>query len=196
MPARLARFDRWRVRELAGEDIGLPPGSAVPPPRLVGYQFARLPVAAALAFLVYLWWSNAVQLLLLPVLQPTGALVFFDYRLGEVSLSPGGVALGSALGFAFVFAGAQIVRAVPAVDARLARWLLGPSRPTVLPDREADPGPGTGRGGGRSERRRIERDLHDGFQPKLVSLAAQLGLAMVRFDRIPPRPVAARPGAR
>jgi signal transduction histidine kinase len=36
-----------------------------------------------------------------------------------------------------------------------------------------------------AERRRIERDLHDGLQPLLVSLAVDLGLAEARFGKDP-----------
>jgi signal transduction histidine kinase len=36
-----------------------------------------------------------------------------------------------------------------------------------------------------AERRRIERDLHDGFQPLLVSLAVDLGIAEARFEKDP-----------
>lgn len=36
-----------------------------------------------------------------------------------------------------------------------------------------------------TERRRIERDLHDGLQPRLVSLALELGIARSRFERDP-----------
>jgi signal transduction histidine kinase len=45
-----------------------------------------------------------------------------------------------------------------------------------------------------AERRRIERDLHDGLQPRLVSLAVSLGLAEARLDHDPEgiRPLLAR----
>jgi signal transduction histidine kinase len=36
-----------------------------------------------------------------------------------------------------------------------------------------------------AERRRIERDLHDGLQPRLVALAVDLGLAEARFEKDP-----------
>jgi signal transduction histidine kinase len=36
-----------------------------------------------------------------------------------------------------------------------------------------------------AERRRIERDLHDGLQPRLVSLAVDLGIAEARFGKDP-----------
>ena len=192
LSAWLARFDRWRVLHLGGQDIGPAPplNSPVPLLRLAGYQLARFPAAAALAFLAYVWWSNTIVLLLLPVSPGPGfPIVFSRWRLGEVVLTPGGAALGSALGIAFVLAGVQILRAAAAIDAGLARALLGPSRMSseiarlsharALAVQAAE-----------SERRRIERDLHDGFQPRLVSLAAQLGLAMARFDR---DPAAARP---
>jgi signal transduction histidine kinase len=185
LPERLARFDRWRVQRLACVDIGPAPGGRVPPPRLARYQLARLPAAAALAFLVYFWFSNAIVMLLLPVSQPTaGPLVFFNHRLGEVSLSPAGAALGFALGIVLAFAGVQILRAAAAVDADLARALLGPSRLSSEIARLTQ-ARALAVEAAESERRRIERDLHDGFQPRLVSLAAQLGLAMVRFDRDP-----------
>ena len=78
----------------------------------------------------------------------------------------------------------QVLLAAAAIDAALARALLGPTRESAEIARltraralavEA----------AESERCRIERDLHDGFQPRLVSLAAQIGLAMARFDRDP-----------
>ena len=186
LSARLARFDRWRVRRLAGEDIEPPPwNNPVPPLRLAGYQLARLPAAAALAFLAYVWWANTIFFLLLPM--PTHAsfpIVFDRWRLGEVVLTPGGIALGFAIGIVFVFAGVQILRAAAAVDAGLARALLGPSRLSSEVARLSQ-ARALAVEAAESERRRIERDLHDGFQPRLVSLAAQLGLAMARFDRDP-----------
>jgi len=36
-----------------------------------------------------------------------------------------------------------------------------------------------------AERRRMERDLHDGLQPRLVALAVDLGLAEARFEKDP-----------
>lgn len=36
-----------------------------------------------------------------------------------------------------------------------------------------------------SERRRIERNLHDGLQPRFVSLTVDLGIAEAHFERDP-----------
>lgn len=192
MSAQMARFDGWRVRRLGGQDIGPDPpwSSPVPPLRLAGYQLARFPVAAALAFLAYVWWYNAVVLLLLPVSSGPGLpVVISRWRLAEVVLTPGGVALGFALGIVLVLGGIQVLRAAAAVDAGLARALLGPSRHSAEIARLSHTR-ALAVQAAESERRRIERDLHDGFQPRLVSLAAQLGLAIARFDR---DPAAARP---
>jgi signal transduction histidine kinase len=69
-------------------------------------------------------------------------------------------------------------------DEGLARALLGPSRGEALALRveslarsRADLVDAAD-----AERRRIERDLHDGAQQRLVSLAMNLGMARERFD--------------
>jgi len=84
-------------------------------------------------------------------------------------------------GIAGLFAAAWLTAGVAALDARAARALLGPSRAEELEHRverltqtragavdAAD-----------AERRRLERDLHDGTQQRLVSLAINLGMARV-----------------
>jgi signal transduction histidine kinase len=72
-------------------------------------------------------------------------------------------------------------------DEALARALLGPSRSEQLSLRlesltrsRAEIVAATD-----SERRRIERDLHDGAQQRLVSLAMNLGMARARFTSMP-----------
>jgi signal transduction histidine kinase len=202
LAARLARFEQWRVRQFAGARIELAL-AAEPSPRLswrqrqrawarsapalraAVYQLARLPVVAASVFVAYVWWQNTIVLLLLPLSSPARfPIVFFGWRLGEVVLGPGGIALGFAGGIVSVFAGAQIVRAASAIDVALARALLGPSRLSSEVARLSKTR-ALALEAAESERRRIERDLHDGIQPKLVSLAMQLGLARARFDRDP-----------
>ena len=183
LPARLARVDRWRVLCLNGMDIRahvLPQS-----PRLVWYQIARFPAAVALAALAYLWWVNNLLLLILPFLaQRRFPIVLYGWQLGDVAVSPGGVTAGVVLGVVLVFAGVQVLLAAAAIDAALARALLGPSRESAEIARLTQ-ARAMAVEAAESERRRIERDLHDGFQPRLVALAAQIGLAMARFDRDP-----------
>ena len=83
------------------------------------------------------------------------------------------------LGVAGLLVAPLLTSAVRALDNRAARTLLGPSRAEQLEHRvehltqtragvvdAAD-----------AERRRLERDLHDGTQQRLVSLAINLGMA-------------------
>jgi signal transduction histidine kinase len=77
--------------------------------------------------------------------------------------------------------------AVARVDEAAARGLLGPSRTEVLAERveslarsRADIVAATD-----AERRRIERDLHDGAQQRLISLAMNLGMARANLTDVP-----------
>ena len=96
---------------------------------------------------------------------------------------PAGVFL-TAAGLAALLAAPWYTSAIRALDLRMARALLGPSRADQLEHRvehltqtragvvdAAD-----------AERRRLERDLHDGTQQRLVSLAINLGMARAQAD--------------
>ncbi|MGK5738065.1 histidine kinase [Micromonospora sp. URMC 103] len=79
--------------------------------------------------------------------------------------------------------------ALAAAQAAVARWLLGsPAEATAL--REVTRSRARLVGAYEAERRRIERDLHDGAQPRLTSLTLHLGMA--RLD-VPADSPAARP---
>ncbi|MEV6483408.1 sensor histidine kinase [Streptomyces sp. NPDC051576] len=73
------------------------------------------------------------------------------------------------------------------LDTRAARLLLGPSRSERLARRVEDLA--ESRAGAvdaaDAERRRIERDLHDGAQQRLVSLAVNLGIARATLTDLP-----------
>jgi signal transduction histidine kinase len=91
------------------------------------------------------------------------------------------------LAVAVVFAAPWLARGVSRLDERAARALLGPSRSEELAERvetlarsRADIVKATD-----AERRRIERDLHDGAQQRLVSLAMNLGIARARLTDLP-----------
>ncbi|GED98094.1 sensor histidine kinase [Gordonia crocea] len=95
---------------------------------------------------------------------------------------------------AWVFAVVAVVAAVavlvfaPALDAVIDRWLLSPS-PTAVLRRQVDALADARQGAvssAQSERYRIERDLHDSVQPRLVSLAMTIGLARTKLDTDPP----------
>jgi signal transduction histidine kinase len=93
----------------------------------------------------------------------------------------------SALAVAVVFAAPWLARGVSRADEAAARALLGPSRSEELAERvetlarsRADIVKATD-----AERRRIERDLHDGAQQRLVSLAMNLGIARAGLTDAP-----------
>jgi signal transduction histidine kinase len=89
----------------------------------------------------------------------------------DVWLTAGGIAL--------LIVAPRLTGAVAGLDARAARWLLGPSRTEELEHRVqhlAQTRAGVVDAAD-AERRRLERDLHDGTQQRLVALAMNLGMA-------------------
>ena len=96
-----------------------------------------------------------------------------------------GAAVVAAAGL--LLAAPWLARQVTRADAASARALLGPGRSEELAQRveslarsRADVVAAAD-----AERRRIERDLHDGAQQRLVSLAMNLGMARERFAGAP-----------
>ena len=85
-------------------------------------------------------------------------------------------------GLVLLAAAPWLTAAVVALDVRAARALLGPSRAEELEHRvEHLTETRTGAvDAADAERRRLERDLHDGTQQRLVSLAMNLGMARVQ----------------
>jgi signal transduction histidine kinase len=91
------------------------------------------------------------------------------------------------LGFVVILAAPRVGAAVTRLDTRAAQVLLGPSRVAALEHRvetltESRAGVVDAAD---AERRRIERDLHDGAQQRLVSLAMNLGLARAELSDLP-----------
>ena len=83
-----------------------------------------------------------------------------------------------------VVAAVAIVVFAPALDASIDRWLLPPSATAAL-QHEVSALTDARQGAvssAQTERHRIERDLHDSVQPRLVSLAMTIGLAQTKLD--------------
>lgn len=91
------------------------------------------------------------------------------------ALFPAGVAL-AALG---LLAAPWLLRGY----GHAARFLLAPTRQAQIG--RLSEARAQAVAGAEAERRRIERDLHDGLQPRLVSVAVSLGLAEARLDHDP-----------
>ncbi|MET9267089.1 histidine kinase [Amycolatopsis sp. NPDC004079] len=193
----LTAVQRARYRVLIG--VGVPRAAAAPeqwawasiarwlaatrPWRKIGYHLLLGPLLALLELLVlaaaaaglagvtaYAWaWA-----------LPTGIRQdWFGYLTQLPAYTAAGLLLLCALPWT--------ARAAARAEARLASGLLGPSQAQRLQERvdqlavsrtdliEAVD----------AERRRIERDLHDGTQQRLVSLAVNLGLAIATRPDLP-----------
>ena len=90
----------------------------------------------------------------------------------------------TAAGVAGLLAAPWLTAGVHRLDVRTARALLGPSRTSELEHRVEQLS--QTRAGvvdaADAERRRLERDLHDGTQQRLVSLAINLGMARAQVN--------------
>ncbi|EXU70098.1 histidine kinase [Streptomyces sp. PRh5] len=175
----LTRVQRWRFKELLGIEI-TGPGWV---PRQLWYHLLAGPavawggvLAATMALVglgaatVYLWiWGVPLS----------WRLDQFGYSTQAAYVTAGGLIL---LGLAYALIGA-----LARLDARAATALLGPVPAKELERRVEDLT--ESRAGAvdaaDAERRRIERDLHDGAQQRLVSMAVNLGLARATMDDLP-----------
>jgi signal transduction histidine kinase len=116
-------------------------------------------------------------------LAPVAAILYL--AAARPPATAGAAAVVAAAGL--LLAAPWLARLVTRADEALARALLGPSHSEELALRlesltrsRADIVAATD-----AERRRIERDLHDGAQQRLVSLAMNLGMARARFTSAP-----------
>jgi signal transduction histidine kinase len=118
------------------------------------------------------WWA-------LPENDPT------DLGLFQVD-SWGNAFLAMAIGILLLPLAAAIVRGTAAASGALSRVVLGPSRRQLEERVEVLAQTRAGAvDAAAAELQRIERDLHDGAQARLVALALDLGMAEERFDRDP-----------
>ena len=177
----LSALQRLRFRAVLGVELPVPP-----PPARGGWPLRPLRPWGASAT----WRQLAYHLLALVIGGAGGALVAVCWLALPIAAGfavdlwaeggRGAAALGSVvLGVAVTLAAPWVARGVAGVDEVAARALLGPGRADELTQRvqslarsRAEIVAATD-----AERRRIERDLHDGTQQRLVSLAMHLGMA-------------------
>jgi signal transduction histidine kinase len=116
-------------------------------------------------------------------LAPAAAIGYL--AAGHPSAVAGAAAVAAAAGL--VLAAPWLARQVTRADAASARALLGPGRSEELAQRVESLARSRADlvAAADAERRRIERDLHDGAQQRLVSLAMNLGMARERFADAP-----------
>jgi signal transduction histidine kinase len=93
---------------------------------------------------------------------------------------------GMVIGLALVLVAARAVAGLGQLHAAVARGLLGPTRSALARRVERlEVTRARAMDAAAAERRRIERDLHDGAQARLVALAMDLGMAKEKFASEP-----------
>lgn len=195
----LGKIERSRLAALHGIELPdpippLPSGSrwtrykaavaSRPRWREVGYAVLGLPVSLPAFAVVIGAWSGSAALALLPAYVsalPQGTAQFWLF-----GVSQGPAAFGLALvGVVGLAAGAPWLTVLAGhLEVALARWLLGPPADAELVAQviRAESGRAAAVDAAETERRRIERDLHDGAQQRLVALAMDLGAARERLE--------------
>ena len=183
-------LQRARFRTLLGVEIPAPPSGtgggwpllrpvrawrAPATWRQLGYHLLALVGGTAGGALVLACW-----------LAPVLAIAYLAGRLGDgrrLWLGLGAAVLAAAM----LLVAPRVARVVARADEAAGRALLGPSRGEELAVRveslarsRAEIVAATD-----AERRRIERDLHDGTQRRLVSLAMHLGMARASLTDAP-----------
>ncbi|GHB44079.1 histidine kinase [Streptomyces cirratus] len=202
------RVERARVRGLLGGRVGEPAPIRARKPgafpamgavlksgsawRHVLYPVLHFPWAVFGFTLALVFWVCGWALLLYPLYfwafpafadQP-GLIVFQNDGYAFYLDSPAAIAATAAAGLALTLATPWVIRALTTVDRVLVTSLLGPSRlDSRVSELESDRGAVVDTAA--ADLRRIERDLHDGAQARLVALAMDLGLAKEKLAEDP-----------
>ncbi|MEU9983892.1 sensor domain-containing protein [Streptomyces sp. NPDC050856] len=156
------------------------------------YAVLHMPWAVfAFSVAVVLWtcgWSLLTYPLwrwVFPAYAGVGGVQLYGDGTHSIYLdSPFEVTVTSLVGLLFWLVTPWVIRALAGVDRLLVTGLLGPSRlATRVSELESDRGVVVDTAA--ADLRRIERDLHDGAQARLVALAMDLGLAREKMTEDP-----------
>jgi signal transduction histidine kinase len=149
--------------------------------RHVAYALIRLPLSLAETILVTAVWSFALAMLGLPLFG--WMMIRLKWHLDAGLPRPWLMAAAVLAGVLVLPAAPRVTQALATADAAVARYLIGPGSQADMTVRigELERSRAQAVGSADAERRRIERDLHDGAQQRLVSLAMNLGRARARF---------------
>ena len=197
---RFARIERARARILLGAELADPVPdrrthrfgfigrqlTSGPGWRAMAYTLVHPFVSTALFAVTMAFWCGGLVGATLPFYikalpVDTARLLVADVNTGRE------IAVTTAAGIAALLAAPLVTLAARQVHLAMVRGLLGRDRVAEL---EATVEAVSGHRdaaveAAAAERRRIERDLHDGAQQRLVSLGMTLGLARQRFDNDP-----------
>jgi signal transduction histidine kinase len=152
----------------------------------LGWHLLLLPVGIVDFVVVTCAWSVSLGLVSMPLWwwalpdnDPTELGIFQVDSWGHAFLA-------MAIGIVALPIAAALVRGTAAASGSLSQVVLGPSRRQLEERVEVLAQTRAGAvDAAAAELQRIERDLHDGAQARLVALALDLGMAEDRFDRDP-----------
>src|SRR5690606_8960917 len=154
------------------------------------HQVLAAPLGALTGGLTYALLTGALALLAAPLLGL--AVPAVDDGRGTTSYAVpfvdnwAGRTLLAGIGLVLLLAAPAVLRGLASADVAIARTLLGPV-PEALAQRVDELERSRARvvDAGEAERRRLERDLHDGTQQRLVALGMTLGRAKARYKQDP-----------
>ncbi|SFY53306.1 sensor histidine kinase [Streptomyces sp. F-1] len=201
-------LERARARALLGVDVRGPEPLQVRKPGALAWMGAVLKSGASWRNLLYtlvqfpwalfsfvvaatlypLGWSLLTYPLwfwVFPMYAGQAGLQLYGDEHHQIYLdNPFEITVTTLVGLGFTLATPWLVRALTTVDGLLVRGLLGPS---LLSERvvELESDRGVVVDTAAADLRRIERDLHDGAQARLVGLAMDLGLAKEKLREDP-----------
>ncbi|MFI1484668.1 sensor histidine kinase [Streptomyces sp. NPDC020747] len=151
------------------------------------FPWAVFAFSVAISFWTYGWAMLTYPLWfwLFPVYGGQDGLQLYGDQGHSIYLdNPFEITVTALVGLLLTMATPWIVRALTQVDRLLVGGLLGPSRlATRVVELESDRGVVIDTAA--ADLRRIERDLHDGAQARLVALAMDLGLAKEKLTEDP-----------
>ncbi|MGP4093823.1 sensor histidine kinase [Nonomuraea sp. KM90] len=144
----------------------------------LGYLLMLLPLGAVEVVLSFVAWFMSIALLIQPLLMTMYELggVHSELMIGDWV----GSCVAAVFGALALVLTAYLARGMAWLHGTLATVLLGGSEEERLRASRA-----RGIDAAEAERRRIERDLHDGAQQRLLSVAVDLGRAQAKFDTEP-----------
>ncbi|WP_445529658.1 sensor histidine kinase [Streptomyces cyslabdanicus] len=201
-------LERARARRLLGLEVAEPQPLRAKRPGLMAWTGALLKSGTSWRALLYavlhfpwavfsfsvslVFWTLGWSLLTYPLwfwvfpmwAGQGGIQLYGDGQHGIYLDNPFEITVTALVGLLFTLATPWIVRALTMVDRVLVYGLLGPSRLSArVVELESDRGVVVDTAA--ADLRRIERDLHDGAQARLVALAMDLGLAKEKLAEDP-----------
>jgi signal transduction histidine kinase len=182
---QVGRGERARFAVTLGEQIPAPPASLSPGAgrrgrmwrlltsrnawRHAAYALIRLPLSLAETAIVTAFWSFALAMVGLPLFA--WMLIRLQWHATAALPHHGLMYAAVVLGVILLPVAAQVTRGLAAADVAVARYLIGPGSQADMTARigALERSRAQAVGSADAERRRIERDLHDGAQQRLVA---------------------------